>query len=143
MRSKKVRQHLLRAEELAVIELLSCWLLLMTSPQVQQRLAPFFRGALFQGILTFSDRHPCRFEPGFQGVELDGFPELEVHRIVGLISPVMPLDEIMGPHLTALGRVIQRGDVIKMLTIGGQQGLIDAQYTLSLHRGSSKTGQEG
>ena len=102
-------------------------------------MAPLFGIAVLEDLCALADRHTCGFEPGFQCIDLDGFPQPEVHRIVGLIITVLQIDEMMGPHLTPLCGIIQIGDLVKMLAMMSQQCIIDAQYALRLHLCTSKT----
>src|SRR5262249_25547523 len=103
---------------------------------------PLFRSTGFQGIFAFADWHPGGFEPSFQGVEVYRFPSPEVHGVVSLIITVRQIDEIMGPHITPLSRIIQIDDLLKMLTIVRQQCIIKAQDPCRLPMCSRKTRQE-
>lgn len=91
--------------------------MLMTPPQVQEVMAPLSGITVLEGILARADRPTRGFEPGLQGVDLDGLPSSEVHRIVGLVITVMQIDQIMGPDITPLAMIIQISDLVKMLAI--------------------------
>jgi hypothetical protein len=100
------------------------------------------RRAGFERILAGSNLYPCRLEPSFQIVNHDRLPSAEVHGIVSLIVTVMQVHQIVCPHITALSRIIELSNLVKMLAIVGQQGIINAQNALRLHLSSSQTGQE-
>ena len=116
--------------------------MLIPPPQVQEILTPLFRSTGLQGIFAFADWNPGGSEPSFQGVEVYRFPSPEVHGGVSLIIAVMQIDEMMGPHITPLSRIIQIGDLLKVRTIVRQQGIIKAHAPFRLHLGSRKTRQE-
>jgi hypothetical protein len=81
---------------------------------------PLLRSVVLESGLAVADRHPRSCEPSLQGVDLDGFPEPDIHGIVGVIITVMAMDQIMGPDITPLGMIIQICDLVAMLAIMGE-----------------------
>ena len=116
--------------------------MLVTSPPVHQIMTPLFRITLVEGILTLSDRHTHGFEASFQRVDLDGFPSLEGDRVICLVSTLMKIHQIMGPYITALGVIVELGNLVKMLAVVSQQGIIETQHPSRLQLGTRKTGQQ-
>ena len=114
----------------------------MTSPSVHQIMTPLFRITLFEGILTWSDRHTHGFEASFQLVDLDGFPSLEGDGVICLIITIRKIHQIMGPDITALGVIIELGDLVKMPAVVSPQGIIETQHTSRLQLCTRKTGQQ-
>ena len=103
---------------------------------------PLCRITLVAGLLTLSARHTHGVEASFQRVALDGFPSFAGEGIIGLLSTVMPLHQLMGPDRTALGVIVARGDRVKRPAVVSQPGILETHPPSRLPLCPRKTGQQ-
>ena len=102
----------------------------MSAPDAKQVLAPFGRGRGLQGLFALLEFDPGLLKPLFNLVQLGWLPELKQHRIVGEVIAVVERDQIVRPDIT-LGNVVKQvGNLVKVLTIMRQQGIIHTQHPL-------------
>jgi hypothetical protein len=113
----------------------------MASPDSQQVLAPLDRSRCLQALLAFLETNVRRLQSRLDASQISRLPELKQDGIVRAIIAVVNRHQVVSPHKTVLGRVVQPGNLLEVMAKVAQQRVVHAQHPLGLYLSAGQTAQ--